>query len=178
VSASGPIADFETNRQKLFELYTKCRYNELCCHKLMQSSMALERAVRWSTALLIASSLLTGSVSYLSQPIFTPVWAIITTLATMVGIYSLIVGSGAREHHWFSMASAFREEASRIEFATEYLRLGKMTNEEFLETWWMLTQRFGQLLHSAGPELPGFSSRYRRKLDCELAGKLWPDRNV
>jgi len=42
----------------------KCRYNELCCHKLMQSSMALERTVRWSTALLIASSLLTGPVSY------------------------------------------------------------------------------------------------------------------
>nr|WP_294557485.1 hypothetical protein [uncultured Rhodopila sp.] len=36
--------------------------------------------------LLIASSLLTGSVSYLIQPIFAPVWAVITTLATMIGI--------------------------------------------------------------------------------------------
>nr|WP_294528872.1 hypothetical protein [uncultured Rhodopila sp.] len=152
MATTDPTTDFEANKQKLFDLYTKCRYNELCCLKLMQASMTMERAVRWSTALLIASSLLTGSVSYLSQPIFAPVWAIITTLATMIGIYSLIVGSGARQQHWFSMASAFREEASRIEFASECLRLGKMTEDEFLATWWTLTRRMEQLVHTAGPE--------------------------
>jgi hypothetical protein len=165
---SGSIADINVHKPKLFELYQKCRFDEIASHALMAKNSRVEKLVRWTSLILILISFLTGSISYLNQPILSPVWAVVTALATVIGIYSLIIGSGAKQIHWFSVAARFRAEANEVEFFSEFVRLGKITEDELLNRWMRFSHRIEEILGSAGTELPEYCSANREKLDTEL----------
>lgn len=175
---SPSAANFDVHIQKLLDLYVGCQFSELCCQELLQSSLNVERAVRWSTAMLIGCSLLTGSISYLNQPIFAPIWAIVTTLATMVGIYSLIVGSGARQQQWFAVASELRKHAQEVAFVSEYLRLGRMGEDELLERWRQLSRVLNNIRDSGGAELADYALKNQYRVDFELAFRTGSERTI
>jgi hypothetical protein len=146
-------ADPDAGGFKLVELHKRCRDAEVCSLKLMQSAIWLERAVRLSTAGLVGSSLLTGSVSYLNTPALMPLWACITAAATVTGIYSLIVRSGSQQDHWFKMAYGFAGQAAEIQILTDDLCSGMLSASEFRTQWHVQVRAFEALKQKAGPEL-------------------------
>jgi hypothetical protein len=168
VSGNPRVADINVHKAKLFELYQKCRFDEIASHGLMARNSTIEKIVRWANLVLILISFLTGSISYLSRPALAPVWAVFTALATVVGIYSLIIGSGSKQIHWFSIAAKFRSEANEVEFFSEFVRLGKITEDELLSRWMGFSRRIEDILATAGSDLPEYCSRNRQKLDAEL----------
>jgi hypothetical protein len=176
MDAGGPsrpvLASFEDHKQKLFELYQKCRYNELASNRLMRRYMRVERAVRYTTIIAIFCSLLTGSISYLNNAVLGPVWAIVTIAAAISGVISLIVGSGAKQFHWFGIAQRFRSNANEVEMFSEYVKLGRVTEDGLLDEWKRLLNSHENVLGNAGIDLPDYCEKRKAKLDEQLVKLL------
>ncbi|WP_213775428.1 hypothetical protein [Bradyrhizobium sp. dw_78] len=150
--STGLIANIEQYKTKLFELYTRFRYNELICDELMRRASQIEGLVRWSVLISVLISLVTGALDKLNPPALTPVWAVFGALATFLAIYSLVVGSGGKRFEWFGHAARFHALAEEVEFFSEYVKLGKITESELLDRWQAFSKRLGDLLHQCGVE--------------------------
>ena len=109
-------ANYEEYEDKLFELYKRFRYGEIVASSLMNGAGRIERAVRTSVVGLVAISLLTGSTSFLNPPILTPLWAVLTALATLLAVYAYIVGSSAKQFAWFGLRASSRQQPRNWSF--------------------------------------------------------------
>jgi hypothetical protein len=93
---SRKLASFRDYDDKLFDLYTRCRYNELICAELMSGAVRLEKWNQWMLFGSIVGSLLAGALGFLNAPSFAWAWASFGALATGLSLYSLIVDAGGR----------------------------------------------------------------------------------
>jgi hypothetical protein len=162
------VADINVHKAKLFEMYQKCRYNELASHALMGGCMRIEKAVRISTVGAIFVSLLTGAISFLNRPVLNPIWALVTVIATILSVYSLIANTSSKQFHWFSVAAGFRSQANAVEYFSELVRLGRVAEDELLKEWQRFAHAIENLLTHAGADLPAHCSQHRDALDTEL----------
>jgi hypothetical protein len=97
-------------------------------------------------------SLLTGSTESLNPPLLIPIWAVFNALATILAIYSLIVGSGSKRFEWFGLAARLHTLAEEVEFFSEYVKLGKITEDELLSRWEAFSRKLADLLDRCGVE--------------------------
>jgi hypothetical protein len=118
----------------------------------MGKASNLERLVRTSALALIAVSLLTGSTSYLNPPVLNPLWAVFSALATLLAAYGYFVGSGAKQFTWFSLGQKFDPAANEVEFLSQFVKLGKIAEDELIETWKRFSGRLQELLNEGGVE--------------------------
>ena len=172
------IADIAEHKPKLFELYTRCRYNELICDELMRGASRVENAVKWSVLGAVAISLVTGSTSYLNPPALAPAWALFSALATFLATYSLVSGTGAKRFDWFGLAVRFRALADEVEFFSEYVKLGKITEDELLTQWQTFGRRLADLLDRGGVELRDYAAKHAEALRDKAATILKDERKA
>jgi hypothetical protein len=150
LSAGQSIASIDQYKTKLFDLYTRFRYNELICDKLMRRASRIEWLVRWSVLITVLISLVTGALEKLNPTILSPLWAVFGAIATFLAIYSLVVDSGGKRFEWFSHAARFHALAEEVEFFSEYVKLGKITENELLDRWRAFSGRLAEVLQQCG----------------------------
>lgn len=166
------VANSSYYKDQLFALYQRARYNELICSSLMSEAVNIEKWVRGSVLLLVAISLLTGSTSYLNPPILTPIWAVLSALATLLAVYSLVVASGAKQFFWFGLSSRFLALAERVEFFAVYVRIGKVEEDELIAQWQSFSSQLADLLHVGGVELRDYTQKNAKVLTERLEEAL------
>jgi hypothetical protein len=166
------IAQYSDYEPNLVELYTRFRYNELTCHKLMGRAARLEKAVRWSLLALLAISLLTGIYPGLNSPALNRIWGTVTAAATLLAVYSLFEGSGERQFHWFRLAARFRSSANEVEFFSFYVKRGRILEVDLDERWKAFRADLDHLLEHAGLGLTEYESKHRRVLTIEIRETL------
>jgi hypothetical protein len=169
--ANGPskIAKFDDYKRQLFDLYTRPRYSELICDGLMRGAVKVEKVVRWSVLILVAIALLSQATEGFYPSVLKPIGIAFDVLATLVALYSLIVASGAKQFTWFALASKFAALATEVEFFSEYVRLGKITEDELLDTWKGFSEKMGDLLDQGGVELREYAKKHGEPLRDKLA---------
>jgi hypothetical protein len=170
--ASKRIAKFGTYKTKLFELYTRGRYNEMIAAELMAKAALIEKLVRWSVFVTLAIALIPASVTYLNPPVLAPASAIITAVATFLSVVSLAANSSAKQFFWFDLSRKFRTLAEEVEFFSEWVQLGKVTEEELLSRWRSFTRRLEDLIEQAGKPLKEYADAHPRILRKKLATVL------
>ncbi len=168
MSVHDPTASFDQHKIKLFELYTRFRYNELVCDKLMRRASRTEWLVRWSVLISVLISLVTGSLDKLNPAVLTPVWAVFGAVATFLAVYSLVVGNGGKRFECFGHAARLHSLAEEVEFFSEYVKLGKITENELLERWKAFSSRLGDILQQCGVEHRDFTRDNQAALKSEL----------
>jgi hypothetical protein len=166
------IANIEQYKTRLFELYTRFRYNELICDHLMRRASGIEWLVRWSILIAVLISLVTGSLEKLNPTVLTPVWAVFGAIATFLAVYSLVVGSGGKRFEWFGHAARLHTLAEEVEFFSEYVKLGKITENELLERWQAFSKRLGDLLQQCGVEHRDYARDNAATLKTEIEAIL------
>jgi hypothetical protein len=166
--SNGAIAKYEECGNELFDLYKRFRYGEIVASSLMNGAGRIEKAVRRSVLGLVAISFLTGSTSYLNPPFLSPVWAVVTALATILAVYAYIVGSSSKQFIWFSLARKFQTAATEMEFFSHYVKLGKITEDELRRTWQMFLDKLNDLLSEGGVEHREREEKNRYRLRLEL----------
>lgn len=166
------IAAFDEYKDRLFDLYTRCRFHELICSKKMSRSRRINNVVKWSVLGLLGISLLTGSTSFLNPPILNPVWAVCGAIGTLLAAYSLIVASGEKEFQWLALVERFNAIGDEVEFFSLYVRLGKINEEELLSQWERFNSKIRDALGRGGTELREYAERNRTILTDELANIL------
>jgi hypothetical protein len=163
------IANFNQYKAKLFELYTRFRYNELICDNLMRRASRTEWFLRWSILITVLISLLTGAFDKLNSiAVLTPIWALFGVIATFLAIYSLVVGSSGKRFEWFGHAARLRALAEEVEFFSEYVKLGKITENELLERWQAFSRRLGDLVQQCGVEHRDYARDNEATLKTEI----------
>jgi hypothetical protein len=167
-----PIANIDQYKDKLFELYTRFRYNELICDILMRRASRVEWLVRWSVLITVLIVLVTGALDKLNLTALTPVWALFGALATFLAVYGLVVGSGGKRFEWFGHAARFRTLADEVEFFSEYVKLRKITETELLDRWQAFSKRLGDLVHHCGVEHRDYARDNAATLRTEIEGIL------
>jgi hypothetical protein len=164
---SSPI--FARYEERLFELYTRFRYNELVCRSLMRKAASLERWVRGSVLATLAISLLSGIVPGMNRATLNWIWGSFTTAATLLTIYSLSEGSGEKQYTGTQLAMRFHSFASQVEFFSHQVRLGKITEVELAETWRAFTSELDDLVARGGIAFLEYEEEHRSELTEELA---------
>jgi hypothetical protein len=163
------IANIEEYEPELFELYKRFRYNELICDHLRHDAMRIEKWVRWSVVATVAISFLSGGeVTFLHRPGLAPLWALITALATILSIYSMIVGSGTKQFFWFSLSIKLRSGADEVEFFSRSVKLGKITEDELMVEWRRFREKLSSLLEQASLDLREFDAGHKSALQDEF----------
>lgn len=171
MSTTPQIAQIADYKSQLFDLYKRFRYNELISDHLRHDAMRIEKFVRWSVLIAVAISLMTGGeVAFARRPELAPVWAVFAALSTLLSVYSLIVSSGSKQFSWFSLSMKFRAVADDIEFFSELVKLGKITETELMTDWKRFTDRLAALLEQANVELKEFDM----PMGPHLTKSLWP----
>jgi hypothetical protein len=168
--AAGSV--FVQNEAQLFKLYTRFRYNELVCLRLSRQAATLEKWVLRSVVGVLALSLFTPIIPGMSQASLTWVWESLTTAATLLGVYSLIVGSGDKKLEWFRLAMRFRAWASKLESFSTQVRRGKVDQSEFDETWDSYIEELNRQIEEGGLALDEYEAKFRDPLSVELAATL------
>ena len=177
--ASAPaISVFAEQEANLFDLYTRFRFNELVCLHLSRKASNLEKWVRRSVVGVLAISLFTPVIPGMDEASLKWVWEGITVLATLLGIYSMIVGSGAKQFEWFRRATQFRTWASKLESFSTQVKRGKVSEAEFDETWDSYIHELNRLLEEGGIEFDEFVNQNRDPLTTELQSALKAENKV
>ena len=159
------FARIEDYKTRLFDFYTKCRFNALACDDLLHKATRIERLVRWSVLVLVAVAFIT---SIFHGPVMDIASSVISGLATLLAIYSLIVGSGSRQFDWFELARRFEGHAREMEFFSEEIRRGRVTEPELAEKWRELSDNLEQTVERGRIEL----REYANQNQAELRGRL------
>jgi hypothetical protein len=168
-SAAPLFVEYEST---LFELYKRFRYNELLCGRLMRKSLRVEKWVRVSVLITLAISLSTGVIPGMNQATLNWIWASFTTAATLLTIYSLMVGSGSMQFRWFQLAMRFHASSSSVEFFTLQVKRGKFSEDDLTETWRDFRRELDFLIDGAGPGFLEFASKHQDELTEELEATL------
>jgi len=163
---------FHEYEPKLFELYTRFRYNELVCRRLTREAMRLENWVRWSVVIALAISLFVGIIPGMNQAKLNWIWGSLTTCATLLSVYALIDGSSEKRFRWFQLAMRFHASASKVEFFSAQVRRGKITEDELAGAWGGFTQELDSLIDGAGPAFLEHEAKRQDELTEELAATL------
>jgi hypothetical protein len=171
-AAGDIVAQYSDYEPNLVELYTRFRYNELTCHKLMGRATTLEKAVRWSVLVLLGISLFTGLYPGLNSPALNRIWGTVTAAATLLTVYSLFEGSGEKQFHWFRLAARFRSSANEVEFFSFYVKRGKILEGELEERWKAFRNDLDRLIEHAGLGLTEYESKHRQLLTIEIRETL------
>jgi hypothetical protein len=164
MNSASPVANFADYKRNLADLYTRLLYNKVVCLRLMSQAARLEKAVRSSVLVLLGISLLTGAFPVLNGRRFSGIWAFVTITATLLTLYSLIVGSGEKQFRWFRLAAHFQTCASEVEFFAFYVKQGKVLEPEFAERWRAFSTTLNQLVESAGPEFIDYAEKNKHTL--------------
>jgi hypothetical protein len=170
--ASAASRLFTEHEAELFELYTRFRFNELVGLHLSREAAKLEKWVRRSVVGVLAISLFTPVIPGMDQASLKWVWEFLTGLATMLGIYSMIVSSGAKQFEWFRRATRFRTWASKVESFSAQVKRGKVTEDEFDEAWNSYIHELNRLVEEGGIEFDEYVNRCRTPLTDELKSAL------
>jgi hypothetical protein len=166
------ISVFAEQEANLFELYTRFRFNELVCLRLSRKASNLEKWVRRSVVGVLAISLFTPVIPGMDEASLKWVWEGITVLATLLGICSMIVSSGAKQFEWFRRATQFRTWASKLESFSTQVKRGKVAEGEFDETWDSYIQELNRLVEESGIEFDEYVSQCRDAVTTELQSVL------
>ena len=167
---SDPIrfARIEDYKTKLFDFYTKCRFNELACDDLLHKATRIERLVRWSVLILVEFII----TSVFHGPLLDIVSSVVSGLATLLAIYSLIVGSGSRQFDWFELARRFNGHAREMEFFSEEIRKGRVTEPELDEKWRQLSDDLEHTVERGRIELREYANQNQTNLRSRLEKNL------
>jgi hypothetical protein len=172
MARSAKAANFADYDGALFELYTRCRYNELICHELMRGAARLERANQASLFGSISVALFAGTLGFMNTAGFVWVWAVFGVLATLLSLYSLIVDSGGRRFAWFGIATKLRALADEVEQFSLYVRRKKITEQELRTQWRTFGKALAELIEQGGVGLREYEAKRRDALRNELAIQL------
>ena len=167
--SSSIFAEYEP---KLFDLYTRFRYNEVLSRRLMSEALRLEKLVRWSVLVTLGISLSSGVIPGMNQATLNWIWGSFTTAATLLTIYSLAEGSSEKQFQWFQLAMRFHESSNRVEFFSAQVKRGKVDEDELANTWHAFTLELDSLIGGAGPAFLGFEAKHQDELTEELAATL------
>ncbi len=157
---------------RLFDLYTRFRYNELVCRRLTREAIRLEKWVRWSVFITLAVSLMSGVLPGMNQAKLNWIWGSLTTAATLLTLYSLAEGSGEKQFRWFQIAMRFHSTANKVEFFSAQVKRGKIREDELEESWNGFTRELELLIDSAGPGFLEYEASHQDELTDELAATL------
>lgn len=163
---------FAEYEPRLFDLYTRFRYNELICRRLTRSAARIEKWIRRSVLITLGISLFTGIIPGLNQATLNWIWASLTTAATLLTVYSLMKGSGEKQFRWFQLAMTFHASANEVEFFSAQVERGKIEEDELADQWRKFTQQLQGLLDGAGIEFLEYEAEYQQELTDELAATL------
>jgi hypothetical protein len=172
MAKKGKIASFAEYDDALFDLYTRCRYNELICHELMRGAARLERLNRGSLFASIAIAMFAGTLGFANIPGFVWGWAVFGIVATLLSLYSLVVDSGGKRFSWLGLASKLRAVADEVEQFSAYVRGGKITEPELRRQWTTFGKALGELTDQGGVELREYEAKHRANLRAQLAATL------
>jgi hypothetical protein len=165
---NGAYANFADYEKKLFELYTRFRYNELICHKLREGATKLEKMVQWSVLILLAITLFTGVFPVLGRPGLEPVWKTADVLATLLALYAMIQGSEEKQFRWFRLGSRFYSRADEVEFFSFYVQKGRILETELKERWAAFSKDLKDLVEDSGTELTEYEGKHKASLTKEI----------
>lgn len=170
MSEQGPSSPiFSRYEKNLFELYTRFRYHELVCRRLMRKAANLERWVRRSVFITLAVSLLSGVIPGMNQATLNWIWGSLTTAATLMTLYSLSEGSGEKQYSWSQLAMRFHSSSSQVEFFSDQVRRGKFTEDELAETWHAFRIELDNLVAGAGMVFLEYEEKHQNELTDEIA---------
>jgi hypothetical protein len=169
---AAPASLFARYERDLFALYTRFRYNELVCRRLTLKATNLERWVRRSVVGTLAISLFSGVIPGMNQATLNWIWGSLTTVATLLTIYSLFEASGEKQFRWFQLAMRFRSSADQVEFFSDQVRRGKFVEDELAETWRTFRQELSSLVDGAGLGFMEFEEEHREELSQEIEAIL------
>jgi hypothetical protein len=175
---SRKLASFRDYDDKLFELYTRCRYNELICAELMSGAVRLEKWNQWMLFGSIVGSLLAGALGFLNAPSFAWAWASFGALATGLSLYSLIVDAGGRRFLWFGLAGKFLATAEEVEQFSLFVQRRKITEQELLSEWRTFSKKLADLVEQGGHALREYEAQHDDRLRDRLAAILKRERRA
>jgi hypothetical protein len=131
VAPDHTIADIDKYKTKLFDLYTRFRYNELICDKLMLRASRIEGLVRWSVLITVLISLVTGALDKLNPAVLAPLWAVFGAIATFLAIYSLVVTAAGSASSGSATPRACTPLRKKSSFSRSTLKWGKFRRTNY-----------------------------------------------
>lgn len=162
----------QDQNERFFDIFYKSRFQEIIALDLTRKAGNLEKIVLWFLLISIASSLLTGSLSFLNISELAPLWAIISISGTLLSIYSLAQAPGERRFLHFDKARAFQSLSLECENFTGYAVHSNIRTENIDETAIKLHRKYASLLESLEIKHREYGNNISKTLTNQLNDNL------